>query len=108
MKIKKNDIVKVISGRYKGKIGRITQTCSNENYVNIEDVGFYKKHLKPRIYRKYPEGGIIKFSKKINYSNVLFYSKKLNKAFRIGYKIDDKKNKCRVSKGKNIITELFI
>jgi len=108
MKIKKNDLVKVISGKEKGKIGRIKNIYTNINCIEIEDVGSYKKHLKPRASKKYPEGGIIKLSKKINSSNVLFYSKKLNKAFKIGYKIDIKNNKYRIFKGKNAPTEPII
>jgi len=108
MKIKKNDLVKIISGNFKNKIGKIACVYPRENKIQIEKIGFYKKHLRPKLYRNHPEGGIIKFSKKIDISNVLFYSKKFNRSFRIGYKIDFKKNRYRIFKGKNVPIEFFI
>lgn len=85
MKIKKNDIVKVISGNFKGKIGKILTVFRKEKKVQIENIGFYKKHIKSRVYRKYPEGGIIEKLKRIDVSNVMFYSKELSRPIRLGY-----------------------
>ena len=83
MKIKKNDTVKVISGDFKGKIGKIVSVKKQK--VQIENIGFYKKHIKSRVYRKYPEGGIIEKLKYIDKSNVMFFSKELNRPIRISY-----------------------
>jgi len=108
MKIKKNDIVKIISGNFRGKIGKVTQVFPKEDKVQIENIGFFKKHIKPRVYRKYSDGGIIKFQRKINISNILFYSKKFNRSFRIGFNVDSKGIKHRIFKGKNAPEESFI
>jgi len=108
MKIKKNDLVKIISGAYKGKIGRVSQIFPIKNKIQVENIGSYKKHIKPRMYKKYPDGGIIKITPQINISNVLFFSRKFNRAFRIGYKLDIKKNRYRIFKGKNVPFEFFI
>jgi len=53
MKIKKNDIVKIISGDFKGKIGKVLNILIKKNKVHIENIGFCKKHIKSRIYKKY-------------------------------------------------------
>lgn len=99
MKIKKNDRVKIISGSHKGRIGKIVKVFPKTQSVLVENIGFYKKHIKPRLYRKYPKGGIIEIPKPINISNVMFFSDALNRPVRIGYSINDQNNKCRISKG---------
>lgn len=99
MKIKKHDKVKIICGSYKGRIGKIIKVFPKNKSVLIENIGFYKKHVKPRLYRKYPKGGVIEIPKIINISNVMFFSEKLNRPVRIGYSINDQNNKCRISRG---------
>jgi len=103
MKIKKNDIVKVISGDFKGKIGKVLNIFAKQNKAQIENVGFYKKHIKSRIYRKYPEGGIIEKLRLINISNVMLFSKDVNRPGRVGYALDEKGLKIREFRGKNFL-----
>lgn len=102
MKIKKNDIVKVISGDFKGKIGKILKVFPHKNSVQIENIGFFKKHMKSRINRKYPDGGIIEKLKTINISNVMFFAKKINRPVRLGFIINKDRKKYRIFKEKNV------
>jgi large subunit ribosomal protein L24 len=108
MKIKKNDIIKVISGDFKGKIGKVLNIFAKNNKVQVENIGFYKKHIKSRIYRKYPEGGIIEKSKLINISNVMFFSKDMNRPGRVGYKLNKKGLKTRELRGKSFSSNELI
>lgn len=100
MKIKKNDTVKIISGDFKGKVGKVIKIYPKHNRVQIENMGFYKKHIKSRIYKKYPKGGVIEKLKFIHVSNIMFFSKNVNRAVRIGYNKDDKGLKTREVRGK--------
>ena len=57
MRIKKGDQVKVITGAYKGTIGKVTAAFPKEDKVIVEGVNMVKKHLKPT--QQNPEGGIV-------------------------------------------------
>jgi len=69
--IKKNDIVRIISGDFKGKQGKIVKILTKKNKIQIENIGFCKKHIKPRVNKNHPEGGIIEQLKFIDISNVI-------------------------------------
>jgi len=90
MKIKKGDIVLVISGKNKGKKGKILRAFPKESKVLIEGVNLMKKHQKPR--KTGEKGQIIQKPAPIDISNVKMICPKCSKAVRLGYKIvDDKK-----------------
>ena len=97
MKLKVGDKVRVMTGKDKGKEGRITHTFAKENKVVVEGVNMVKKHLKPN--NSNQTGGIIEREAKINASNVMVIDKKTNKPTRIYKDVDKKTNKkVRVSK----------
>lgn len=90
MKIKKGDIVLVISGKNKGKKGKILRAFPKERKILIEGVNLMKKHQKPR--KTGEKGQIIQKPAPIDISNVKMICPKCNKAVRLGYKIvNDKK-----------------
>mgnify|MGYP000855581296 CR=1 FL=1 len=92
-KFKKNDVVIVITGKDKGKTGKITQVIA-DTHVVIENVNRYKKHLKRS---EKNQGGIVDINKPIHISNVMHYSE--NKKTQSRIKIEtDKKGKYRVLK----------
>jgi len=103
MKIKKNDVVKVISGKYKGRLGKVIEALPKDRKIKIQDIGLIKKHIKPQTNRKHPEGGIIEIQKYIDISNVMFYSEKLKRPVRVGYYTDSTGKKNRIARGKNIL-----
>ncbi len=101
IRLKKGDEVVVLSGKYKGKTGKITATHPKENKVTVEGINIVKKHIKPSQAR--PQGGIDEITKPIWVSKVAIVDDK-KKPSRIGYKIDKDGNKSRVFKttGKEI------
>jgi len=102
IKLKKGDTVQVLSGKYKGKTGKVVTTHPQENKVTVEGVNIVKKHMKPN--KAYPQGGIIEMTKPIWVSKVAVVDPTSKKPTRIGYKLDDEGNKTRVykSSGKEI------
>ena len=101
IKLQKNDLVVVLSGKYKGKTGKVIATHPSENKVTVEGINMYKKHIKPN--KKYPQGGIIDITKPIWVSKVAIVDTS-KKPTKIGYKLDAKGNKVRIAKstGKEI------
>jgi large subunit ribosomal protein L24 len=68
--IRRNDTVKVISGRDKGKQGRVLRVFPDEGKVLVEHVMIVKKHVRPNPQRNI-KGGIAEQESKISLSNVL-------------------------------------
>jgi large subunit ribosomal protein L24 len=96
IRLKKNDNVVVIAGKYKGKTGKILATHPTENKVTVEGVNIVKKHQKPN--REHPQGGIIELTKPIWVSKVAAYEPTSKKASRIGYQLDKDGKKSRIYK----------
>jgi large subunit ribosomal protein L24 len=102
IRLKKNDTVQVLAGKYKGKTGKILATHPTENKVTVEGINIVKKHVKPD--RVHPQGGIIDITKPIWVSKVAVVDPTTKKPTRIGLKIDENGVKTRVYKasGKEI------
>ena len=94
MKIKKDDEVIVISGKYKGVKGKVLQVRPAESRVVVEGVNRHKWHIKPT--QEQP-GHIVDREAPIHVSNVALIDPKTKKATRAGYKMEGDK-KVRVSK----------
>tara|TARA_Y100001970_G_C14042960_1_gene754792 strand:+ start:146 stop:448 length:303 start_codon:yes stop_codon:yes gene_type:complete len=92
MKIKKGDTAKIISGKDKGKEGKVLQVFPKKNLVLVEGVNIAKKHQKPQ--GQTMQGGVIDKSMPIHISNVALIVKK--KSGRVNYKFDKNGNKYRV------------
>jgi large subunit ribosomal protein L24 len=96
-KLKVNDEVIVISGKHKGKRGKILYIDRLRERVIVQGVNKIKKYLRPT--QENPQGGQIEIEAPIHISNVMFYDPKLKRGVRIGYKFEDDK-KIRVARGK--------
>ena len=83
--IRKNDQVQVISGREKGKTGKVLHVDRNSGRITIEKVNMVKRHTKPS--QKAPGGGITEKELPLHYSNVLLYCTKCNRGVRHGNKV---------------------
>lgn len=94
--VKKDDTVIVISGKDKGKKGRVIAAFPRENRVLVEGVNMIKKHAKPS--QQNPQGGILNQEAPIHVSNVMPVDPKSGKPTRVGYKVLDNGNKVRVAK----------
>ena len=98
MNFKTGDKVVVISGKDKGKEGKITHVLRNENRVVVEGVNIVKKHVKGNGQQA---GSINEMEAPIHASNVMIVDPKTNKPTRIGHKIDKDGKKIRISKKSN-------
>lgn len=100
MNIKKNDKVKILAGKDKGKTGKVLQVSPSQGRVSIEGLNLLIKHLRPR--RQNEKGQRIEFPAFINLSNVALLCPKCGKATKVGYKtlkVEGKKaKKFRVCK----------
>jgi large subunit ribosomal protein L24 len=99
MKIKKGDTVLVISGKWKGKTGKVLKAFPKEMKVLVEGVNIVKKHQKPR--RSGEKGEIIEIPKPIPVSKVKLICPNCKKATRVGFEIsksNGKKVKLRICK----------
>jgi large subunit ribosomal protein L24 len=99
MKIKKEDTVLVISGKYRGKTGKVLKVFPRQRKVLVEGVNLVKKHVRPR--RAGEKGQIISLPKPIDLSNVKLICPNCKKATRVGYKIIQEKEgkiKLRICK----------
>ena len=96
-KIKKGDTVKVITGKDKGREGKVTSV--KDGKVVIEGINQVTKHTKPSATNQ--AGGIIQQEAAIDVSNVMYIHK--GKATRVGIKMDgDKKVRFAKSTGEVI------
>jgi len=100
MKIQKGDTVLIISGKYRGKRGKVlrvfpTQPGGYPKKILVEGVNLVKKHQRPR--RTEEKGQIVEMPSPIDVSNAKLICSKCEKATRIGYKIIEGK-KYRICK----------
>ena len=96
IKLKKDDNVVVLSGKYKGKTGKVLAVHPSENKVTVEGINIVKKHVKPN--KEYPQGGIIDITKPIWVSKVAVVEPTSKKPSKIGFKIGKDGDKTRVYK----------
>jgi large subunit ribosomal protein L24 len=95
MHIKKNDTVKVIAGREKGKTGKVLGVTKEKGRILIEKVNLVKKHQKPDATGK---GGIVEKEAPLHVSNVMLVCGKCNTGVRVSYKALEDGKKVRVCK----------
>ena len=95
MNIRKDDKVVVLSGKDKGKEGKVLQADPKAMKVIVEGVNTATKHQKPR--KQGEEGGIIKVETPIYASKVQLVCPKCGKATRVGHKVTEG-GKVRVCK----------
>jgi len=87
MKLKKNDKVQIMSGKDKGRKGKIEKVISSKNQVLIPGVNIYKKHARARGQN---QGGIIDIAKPIEISKVALICSKCKRPTRVGYRLGEK------------------
>jgi len=85
MKIKKDDMVVVLTGKDKGKRGKVLRVFRDENRVTVDGVAVKKKTMKAK--RKGKTGQIIEKATPIHASNVSLIDPKTDRATRVGSKV---------------------
>ncbi len=93
IRIKKNDTVKVIAGKDKGKTGRVLEVVRDKGKLLVEGVMMIKRHTRPNP-AKQVKGGIAEREALINASNVMVLTSG-GVATRVGYKVDTVGGKTR-------------
>lgn len=82
--IKNGDTVYVISGKERGKTGKVIKILRDENKAIVERLNVIKRHARPS--QKNPSGGIIEKEAGIHISNLMLYCPKCKRPSRIGRK----------------------
>jgi len=93
--LKKGDLVKITSGKEKGKTGKVLTVIKEKNRVVIEKLNMINRHQKANAMGK---GGIVEKEGAIHASNVSILCGKCNKETRIGIKIFEDGKKVRICK----------
>jgi large subunit ribosomal protein L24 len=95
-RIRRNDIVRVIRGKDRGKVGKVIRVLPDKKKVVVEKVNIVKRHVRPSNVN--PQGGIIEKELPIFITNVMIMCDKCNKPVRVGYKVTDGGEKFRYCK----------
>jgi len=94
MKIRKNDNVLVISGKEKGKTGKVRFAHPEKAQITVEGINFIKKHSKAR--GTVRQAGIIQLEVPIYMSNVMLLCSQCNHPTRIGFRVLEDGRKVRI------------
>ena len=94
-KIKKNDTVILITGKDKGRQGKVLKVV--DDHLLVEGINLVKKHVKPNP-NKNEQGGILERELSVHVSNVAIYNPTSKKSDRIGIKTLDNGLKIRIFK----------
>jgi large subunit ribosomal protein L24 len=100
LRIKKGDLVKVISGSHKGKTAKVLKASAATQTVTLEKIGIVKRHVKPS--QVIPRGGTKEIHLGLPISNVaLVVDEAKGTTSRIGYTVAKDGSKVRVAKRTN-------
>ena len=94
--IRRNDIVKVMVGREKGKVGKVLKVDREAGSVIVEKINMVKRHAKPG--KTNPQGGIIEKEAPLAYSNVMIMCDKCNRPTRVSTVIEESGERYRACK----------
>ena len=94
MKVRKGDLVQVLSGKDRGKQGRVVEARPNERRVIVENLNIAKKHQRPRPVRgtgrmgapTIMPGGVMEMAAPVQVSNVMVVCPVCNRPTRVGVK----------------------
>ncbi len=96
-RIRKGDKVLVISGKDRGKSGRVLQILVAKSRALVEGVNMVKRHAKANP-QKNQKGGIVEREASIHLSNLMYISAETGKAGRVGYQFLEDGRKVRYCK----------
>ena len=98
LKIKADDRVVVISGKDKGKVGRVTRVDPKRERVYVEGMNIVKRHQRPIAGRPNMEVGVIEKEGAIHISNVALADPRDDKPTRVGVRRTEQGGRMRVTK----------
>lgn len=94
MRIKKGDKVKALTGKDKGKTGKVLQVFPKKGKISVEGINLMYKNMRPR--KQGEKGQKIQFPSPMTLDKVALVCPKCGKATRVGFKKIDDKNKVRI------------
>ncbi len=101
LKIRKEDMVKVISGKDRGKTGRVLRVEPERQRVYVEGMNIRKRHIRPRTLRDTQRqqeiGGVVESEGPIHLSNVMLIDPKTGEPTRVGIKREGRR-RVRIAK----------
>jgi large subunit ribosomal protein L24 len=101
-RVRKDDVVKVISGKDKGKTGRVLRVEPTKQRVFVEGLNIQKRHTRPRSIRDANRagqvGGVVEKEGPIHISNVMPLDPKSGDATRVAHTIEEDGRRVRVGK----------
>lgn len=103
MNIRKNDNVLVVTGKDKGKKGKVRFAYPKKNRVLVEGVNFIKMHSRARAQMR--QAGIIEREAPIDVSNVMLVCNRCNKPVRIGFRKLEDGRKVRICRACNEVVD---
>jgi large subunit ribosomal protein L24 len=103
MKIKKDDTVLVITGKNKGKKGKVRFAYPDDKRIMVEGINMIKKHTKPKAQVR--QAGIIEREAPVSVASVMLLCSKCNKPARVGYRILQDGRKARVCRACGEVVE---
>ena len=97
-KIKKGDTVQFITGKDKGKSGKVIHISEKEGRLTVEGLHMFKKHVRPR--REGEKGEVVSLARPVPISNVMIVCPSCHKPTRVGYRTngETKARECKKCK----------
>ncbi len=102
-RIRKGDTVVVVTGRERGKTGKVLSVDLQAGKVIVEKLNMIKRHTKPN--QKAKQGGILEREAPLQISNVMFFCPVTQKPTRIGIRVLEDGRRVRFSKKSNETVE---
>ena len=96
MKLRKDDTVAVITGKNRGKKGRVLQVFPKKGRILVEAVNYRKVHRRPT--RDNPKGGVVQMEGPFSISNVMLICPRCSRPTRVGYSFLSDGTKQRICK----------
>jgi len=94
--LKKNDTVEVLSGKDKGRVGKILSVFPKSSKAVVERINIVKRHTKPSATNQ--QGGIIEVESPVDLSNLQIICKKCSKTVKVNFLFVEGENKVRICK----------
>jgi large subunit ribosomal protein L24 len=103
-RVRKNDIVAVISGKDRGKRGRVLRVNARKDLIMVEGVNLVKRHTRPDPQRNI-KGGIVDREVSVHASNVALIDPETDRPTRVGTKVLGDGQRVRVSRRSGAVLE---
>ncbi len=101
-KIHKDDKVMLLTGKDRGKVGKVLKVLPKKSKILVEGLNMVKRHVKANPYKQ-EQGGIVEKEAPVHISNVAIICDACTKQTRVAYRVTDEGKKFRVCKKCNEI-----